>query len=181
MSELVQTFDAFFGRENIISTVLCMIHELEKEQEDAFCTIFVTLLNYPIVMGVDEKSYMPFADAPNVRVPFYRMSRSQLATLSRAVASMTRQDSCITNVKMDSGFFAQDAMFEMRANPVDVAYALTAILNMHETGNTTPEHWRKIAPVVKRRIFASCVLPAVVQLQIQKQAVLAAGDDGSSA
>lgn len=179
MSELDNAFNAFFGRENIIGTISCMINVLEKEQNDAFCTVFITLLNQPIVFGVDETSYMPFSDTPSVRIPFHRMSRTQLQILAQAMASLARQNSCITNVKMDKGFFCQDAMFEVRANPVDVAYALTAIINMHATGNTNPEHWQKIAPIVKRRIFASCVLPAVVQLQIQQQAVLAAEESSS--
>lgn len=164
---LQDVFECFFSQSSIFATTSAMIYHLQKKNSDAFCQVFIALLNQPVVLGFDSHGFLPFIKDPNIVIPYSMMTKSQLHVLLKAIAEIDDRDMAITTTRMNKSFFSRDSMFEARADPRYVAWTLHCLLNMHISGNTNPEHWQKVAPYLKRRIFASSVICPQVQLEIQ--------------
>lgn len=174
-SPMQALYDAMFSRCAIVNTISSMIHTVHKIDADAFCIVFLNCFNRMVSFGIDKEGFCPFANEPLVRMPFTSMNKGQLQAVQRALQHSRRMQRCVTCSSMNSGFFARALEFEVRLDPRDVIFALEAILQRLQNGNLEPEHWALIAPTIRRRLFASTVLPSCVLLEAQ---ALAAEDGG---
>lgn len=164
--------DGFFKADNLTSSIESMIITLQKCNDDAFCIVFIKLLNDSISAAVDDKGIIPFHDSPEIKLLFQHMCRQQLHTVIDVINSFIGRDYSITSSKMGFGVYLRDLGVEIRADPREVVHSLFVILNRLGTGSVNGERWQKISPIIYRRIFASSVLPASVLLDAQKRIAL---------